>query len=56
MNVFLSLIYGLIDLGTYFYKQKHAKCYGTQPADCNELFPMLLISGEYLSRGEFFPT
>ena len=24
-------------------------CYGTQPVDCNELFLLLLIPGEYLS-------
>ena len=31
-------------------------CYGTQPADCNELFLLLLILGEYSSQCEVFPS
>ena len=34
---------------------KHFNCFGTQPADCNELFQLLLISGDYSSRTEVFP-
>ena len=39
---------------TYIYKV--IICYGTQPADCSELFLLLLISGEYSSQSKFFPT
>ena len=32
------------------HKIKFSICYGTQPVDCNGLFPLLLIPGEYSSR------
>ena len=39
-----------------YYTHIHIHCYGTQPADYNELFLLLLISGEYSSQRWVLPS